>query len=78
MGRRQRLSKNRVLRRIFGYKGEEVAGGWERLHNEDLHNLCTSPNVVSVIKPKMVRWAGHFARLREMRNAYKLQSEHLT
>jgi hypothetical protein len=44
------MSENRVLRRIFGYKREEVAGGWRRLHNEELHNLYISPNIIRVIK----------------------------
>jgi hypothetical protein len=56
-----------VLRRIFGPKKEEVAGGWRRLHNEELHNLYASPNIIRVIKSRM-RWAGHVERLGEMRN----------
>jgi hypothetical protein len=47
---RLRVFENRVLRRIFGFKWEEVEGGWRRPHNEELHNLCNSPNVVRVIK----------------------------
>jgi hypothetical protein len=58
----------RVLRRIFGPKREEVAGGWRRLHNEEPHNLYTSPNIIRVIKPSRMRWAGHAARMGEMRN----------
>jgi hypothetical protein len=49
--------ENRVLRRIFGTKREEVAGGWRRLHNEELHNFNTSQNVISVIKPRRMRCA---------------------
>jgi hypothetical protein len=56
------VSQNRVLRRIFGPRREEVAGGWRRLHNEELRNLCTSPNVMRVIESRRVRWAGHVAR----------------
>jgi hypothetical protein len=48
--RRLRMCQNRVLRRIFGPKREEVAGGWRRLYNEDLHNLSTSPNIIRVIR----------------------------
>jgi hypothetical protein len=48
----------RVLRRIFGLKKGEVAGGWQRLHNEELHNLYTSPNIVMVIMSRRKRWAG--------------------
>jgi hypothetical protein len=47
--------QNRVLRRIFGPKREEVAGGWRRLHNEELHNLYTSPNIIRVIKSWRMR-----------------------
>jgi hypothetical protein len=53
--------ENRVLRRMFGPKWEEVAGGWRRLHNEELHNLYTSLNVFRVIKSRRMRWAGHVA-----------------
>jgi hypothetical protein len=44
------VSENRVLRRIFAHKEEEVAGGWRRLHNEELHSLSASPNIIGVIK----------------------------
>jgi hypothetical protein len=49
-----------------------VAGGWRRLHSEELHNLYTSPNIVMVIKLRRVKCAGHVARMGEMRNAYKI------
>jgi hypothetical protein len=62
----------RVLRGIFGPKREEVAGGWRRLHSEELHNLYTSPNIIRVTKSRMIRWAGHITRMRDMRNAYIL------
>jgi hypothetical protein len=52
-----------VLRRIFGPKREEVAGGWRRLHNEELRNLDASPNIVRVIKLRMKRWVGRVARM---------------
>jgi hypothetical protein len=51
-------------------KREEVAGGWRRLHNEEIHNLYASPNMVSVIKPRRMTLAGHVARMRDMRNVY--------
>jgi hypothetical protein len=60
---RLKVLQNRVLRRIFGPKEEEVAGGWRRLHNEELHNLYTSPNIIRVIKSRGVRWAGHVVRM---------------
>jgi hypothetical protein len=63
------MFENRVLRRIFGPKREEAVGGWRRLHNEELHNLYTSPNTVRVIKSKGVRWAENVARMEETRNA---------
>jgi hypothetical protein len=66
-----RVSENRVLRRIFGPNREEVARGCRTLHNEELHNLYASPNVVRMIKIR-VRWAYHLARTGEMRNAYKI------
>jgi hypothetical protein len=66
---RLRVSENRVLRRIFGPKREEVAREWRRLHNEELHNLYASPNIIRVMKSMRVRWAGHVGRTREMRSA---------
>jgi hypothetical protein len=50
-----RVSENRVLRRIFGLKREEVEGGWRRLHNEELHNLYATPNIIRVIKTRRMR-----------------------
>jgi hypothetical protein len=52
-----------VLRRIFGYKREEVAGDWRRLHNEELGNLYASPNIVRVILSRRMKWAGHVTRI---------------
>jgi hypothetical protein len=59
--RRLRMSENRMLRRIFGPKKEEVAGGWRRLHNEELHNLYASPNIIPLIKSTTMTWANHEA-----------------
>jgi hypothetical protein len=66
--------KNRVLRKIqiFGSKREEVAGGWRRLHTEELHSLYTSPNIIWVIKSRRLRWVGHVAHMGEMRNVCKI------
>jgi hypothetical protein len=61
------LNENRVLRRIFGPEREEVAEGWRRLHNEELHNLYNSPNVIRVIKWRRRIFMGHVARMRDMR-----------
>jgi len=64
-----RMFENRVLRRTFGLEREEVAGGWRRLHNEGLHKLCVSSNVMRVVKSSEKRWEWHVARMGEMRNA---------
>jgi len=56
-----------VLRGIFGAKRDEVTGEWRKLHNEELNNLNCSPNIVRVIKRRIVRWAGHVARMGERR-----------
>jgi hypothetical protein len=58
---RLKVFENRVLRRLFGPKMEEVVGGWRGLHNEELHNLFASPNIIWVIKSRRMRWAGHIA-----------------
>jgi len=62
----------RVLRKIFGPKREEVVRGWRRLHNEELRNLYASSNIVKVRKSRRMRWVGHVACVREMRNAYSI------
>jgi hypothetical protein len=58
-----RVFENRVLRRIFGPKWDEVTGGWRKLHNEELHGLYSSPSIVNVIKARKMRWAEHVARM---------------
>jgi hypothetical protein len=68
-----RVFENRVLRRMFEPKRDEVIGGWRKLHNEELHNLYCSPSIIiRMIKPRMMRWAGHVARMGEKRNAYRI------
>jgi len=62
----------RELRRIFGPKREEVTGGWRILHNEELHNLYASPNIVRVIKWRRMRWVGHVACMEAVGNTYKI------
>jgi hypothetical protein len=64
--------ENRVLRRIFGPKRDGVTGGWRKLHNEELHNLYSSPSIIRIIKSRSMRWAGHVARMGEKRNMYRL------
>jgi hypothetical protein len=58
---RLRVFDNRVLRRIFGSKRDEVTGQWRRLHNEKLYALYSSPNIIQAIKSRRLRWAGHVA-----------------
>jgi hypothetical protein len=56
-----RVFQNRALRRIFGPKRDGVTGGWRKLHNEELHNLYSSPSIIRIIKSRRMRWAGHVA-----------------
>jgi hypothetical protein len=67
---RLRVFENRVLRRIFGPKKDEVTGDWRKLHNEELHKLYSSPSIIRMIKSRRMRWAGHVARMGKKRNAY--------
>jgi hypothetical protein len=69
---RLKVFENRVLRRIFGPKQDEMKGDWRKLHNEEHHNLYSSPNIITMMKSSRMRWAGHVARMRETRNAYRL------
>ena len=64
---RLRAFENRVLRRIFGPPRDEVTGEWRKLHNEELNDRYSSPNIVRVIKSRKMRWAGHVARMGEGR-----------
>jgi len=66
------LFENTVLRKIFGAERDEVTGEWKTMHNEELYNLYCSPNIVRVIKTRRMRWAGHVARMGEMRVAYRV------
>jgi hypothetical protein len=67
-----RVFENRVLRRIFGPKRDEVTGEWRKLHNEELRDLYSSPSIIRIIKSWRMRWAGHVARMGEKGNAYRL------
>jgi hypothetical protein len=69
---RLRVFENRVLRRIFGPKRDEVTGGWRQLHNEELRDLYSSPSIIRISKSRRTRLAGHVARIGKKRNAYKL------
>jgi hypothetical protein len=72
---RQRVFENRVLRRIFGPKGDEATWEWRRLHSEELNDVYLSPNIIRVIKSRRMRWAGHVARMGERRGAYRILVE---
>jgi hypothetical protein len=63
--------ENRVLR-IFEPKRDEVTGGWGKLHNEDVHDLYSSPSIIRILKSRKMRWAGHVTRMEAKRNAYRL------
>jgi hypothetical protein len=69
---RLRVFENRVPRRIFGPKRDEVRGQWSKLHNGELHNLYSSPNIIWQMKSRRRRWAGHVAHMREERKVYKV------
>jgi hypothetical protein len=69
---RLRVFENRVLRRIFGPKRDKATGEWRRLHNEELNDMYSSPNIIWVIKLRRMRWAGHVARMGEERVAYRI------
>jgi hypothetical protein len=69
---RLRVYENRVLRRIFGPKRDEVTGEWRKLHSEELNDLYCSTNIVRVIKSRRMRWAGSVARIGEGRGVYKV------
>jgi hypothetical protein len=56
--------ENRMLRRIFGLKRDEVTVGWRKLHTEELHNLYSSPSIIRMIESRRMRWAGHVVRMR--------------
>jgi len=62
-----RVSENRMLRKVFGPKRDEVTGEWRKLHNEELNDLYSLPNIVRVVKSRRMRWAGHVARMGEDR-----------
>jgi hypothetical protein len=65
--------ENRVLRRIFVPKRDEVTAGWKKLHNEELHELYSSPSIIRIIKSRRMRWAGNVAGMgKKKRNAYSL------
>jgi len=70
--RRQRVFENRVLRRVFGPKRDEVTGEWRKLHNEELSDLYSLPKIVRVVKSRRMRWAGDVARMGQGRGVYRV------
>jgi hypothetical protein len=71
--RRLRVFENRVLRRVFGPKSDdEVTGEWRKLHNEELNDLYSLPNIVRLVKFRRMRWAGHVARMGEDRGVHRV------
>jgi hypothetical protein len=72
---RLRVFENRVLKRIFGLKRDEVTGGWRKLNNEELHNLYSTPSIIIMIKSSRMRWSEHVARIVKKRNAYWWESQ---
>jgi hypothetical protein len=69
------MFKNRVLRRIFGLQTDEVTIGWRKLHNDELHNLYSSPSIIRMVKSKMMRLAEHVSRMEEMKFGGKARSK---
>jgi hypothetical protein len=64
--------ENRLPRRIYGLKRDEVTGDWRELHNEELHNMYSSPNIIRMIKSRRLRWGEHVAQMGDTRNAYRI------
>ena len=70
--RRPRVFENRVLRRVFGPKRDEVRAEWRKLYNEELRDLYTFPNIVRVVKARRMRWAGHVVRMGVGRGVHRV------
>jgi hypothetical protein len=68
----RRVFENRILKRIFGPKRDEVTGEWRKLHNEEHHNLYSSPDIIRQVKSRRMWWAAHVARMGEERKVYKV------
>jgi hypothetical protein len=67
-----RVFENRMLRRILGPRRDEMTGGWRKLHNEEFHDLYSSPSIITMIKSRRMRWTGHVARMGAKMNAYRI------
>jgi hypothetical protein len=70
--RRLKVYENRVLRRVFGPNRDEVTGEWRKLHNGELNNLYSLPNIVRVVKSRRMRWTGHVARMGDGRGVHRV------
>ena len=66
------MFENKVLRKIFGAKRDEITGEWRKLHSAELHALYSLPNIIRNLKSRRLRWAGHVARMKQSRNAYSV------
>ena len=69
---RLRVLENKVLRKIFGAKKDEITDEWRKLHNAELHALYSSPNIIRSLKSRRLRWTGHVARMEQSRKAYRV------
>ena len=69
---RLRAFENKVVRKTFGAKRDEITGEWRKLHNAELRALYSSPNIIRNLKSRRLRWAGHVARMEQFRNAYRV------
>ena len=70
--RRLRVFENRVLRKVFGPKRDDVTREWRKLHNEELNDLYSLPSIVRVVKSRRMRWAGHVARMGEDKGVHRV------
>jgi hypothetical protein len=70
--REEHRSQNMLPRKIFGPKRDEVTGDWSRLYNEELYDLCSSPNIIPVTKSRRKKWVRHVARMGDRRGAYSV------
>jgi hypothetical protein len=70
--RRLKVFENRVLRRIFGLKRDEMIGGWRKLHDEGLHNLYSCPSIIGIMKSRRMIWVGYVACMGAKRNEYRI------
>jgi hypothetical protein len=69
---REKVFENRMLRKIFRPKRDEVTGDWRKLHSEELHYLYSSPNIIRMIMSRIMRWTEHVTRMEAKRNAYRI------